>query len=1289
MAEQQRDQPTQNDGGGSNGIGGKVFGAVKGIFQKAIKSMKTFGILGTIFVGIIIGIVVILIVIGVIGFFLEMPSLMGDKLQELKDGFFNGISTWFGKDNTVYIKPEQELELAQYLENMGYPPYEFGFGKYEENEDAEEDEESFSIDSKYLNAYLLADYNTYQPYEATKANVSTFFHNAGSFFSKHLFGNETDKDSGTQELHFGMLNFDRDLYEGGNWDDFLDSIKVDMNNKTLTFQTLYWDGAIPKYGLYTYNMEGWSSRYGKPLVLSLTLHLATMAPDLAYRVLMDEGENTKINIGRNQYSVRIKFKYTLIENADTNFSDIPDDSLAYLDGKTEFTTEDFKNIKDFLKRHRQDDLIARLQKNEESLNIFLNSSYSDYSDEIYWNGTGANFLAMDLTNPDSAEGTGTNTASTNSIIYLGDTLDSAIVQVKSETDDEVTFNKENYRELMGIGPGVNSYQGELQAMSVGDSGFSVEYTEKILSVCEAHDIVSVEELSTNEEAKEELYNFAKEKLTEYYNDAKSDIDLVYQYTGDEDATAARDELAKLGLTEEAIDKALDYNDSLNSNEYGEEINKVEPYIESVTEHWYRNVYFTVDAAEEAGEGDYVAENYPDWNGAYESNDSRDPVEYDFEPAEGSTDDELAPNEHGKWIAIETLSGGNGGLTQVADAVRGEVNQHTKELFQGTADKPAKYFVYDGSTEAAEKIDELRKVYDEAYTAEWDISKDDDLATEAAEEAVENKEREEGTNYFKEIDVRANALSAFSILENDNSEDAEYILRDLKNLFVDLEYFTKEELRTKDTHIFQWPLSGYFNQYWPQKRFEKQQRDYGTIIRSKVSTDNIRNGNNADGSQRTDTQTQTSIYDPNLNPDATVTVADTSDQNQDEEEQNEITNPTDTIVDGFASGLNVLSPVTGEIIEEGSDYIKIKVLDNTAISEYEPFYNKYEDVCTGYIVYIKGFAKGEINSDSASEYKEVTHTDAYFTQYGYDKSEMDKWRDDEEKRVDAPPCVERDGKKYIKEGTVIGTTTNSDIVIYLINRENSIVEDVESYIRLQGSRRGDGTYFSLQHTLLSKDEFINAVISYATAHGADSVWKNRDALGQYYDLCMQYQINPEWTVATAVWESGLSSSNGNYWGYGTPNGASLGDFGGFIPTLEKMLKTLKEYQTEGTDYYNTIMQRYEERKECTDNGGIDPDGYGLPDSVQGVQSLYSNLGKHETGSSGSGGYYYMDPDVAGVTMIYETHAEFLSLCKNSGKAEHAYGTDVTIWENGQYTAYQVKQRIQTAKDIFGEEAGQAP
>ena len=84
--------------------------------------------------------------------------------------------------------------------------------------------------------------------------------------------------------------------------------------------------------------------------------------------------------------------------------------------------------------------------------------------------------------------------------------------------------------------------------------------------------------------------------------------------------------------------------------------------------------------------------------------------------------------------------------------------------------------------------------------------------------------------------------------------------------------------------------------------------------------------------------------------------------------------------------------------------------------------------------------------------------------------------------------------------------------------------------------------------------------------------------------------------------------------------------------------------------NLIMQRYEERK----NSGCDPTGYGMPGTLSGWQSVYSSLGYHVTGSAGAGGYYYMDPGVAGVTKIYKTHSEFLQKCYNVGGA-HAYGT----------------------------------
>ena len=1300
----ERDDPTGGSGGSGGGAGGKATGTAQKArkLAKILKSLKTFGLLGTIFVWVIIAIVVILIIIGLLGFFLEMPSLMGDKLAEIKNSVFGTIGS-FLDGNKAYITEDDQLELAQYLENMGYPPYEFGFGELKERE--EDGEISQSIDSKYLNAYLLADYNTYTVYSPVKSGISAFLHGAGEFF----FGNPvtTPEDEGTKDAHFGMLHFEK--YNDTSWDIgdiWTDNIDIDVQNKTLTLSASDWDVFINRSSQYTFNMDGWSARYGKPLDLSITLHLATMAPDLVYKLIMDEEENTAIYIGRTENQVRIRMKYKKNEGVTTNFGAISED-LANLDEVDEFETDELLQIEDFLAEHVEGNEIERLRKIEGNLKTFLNSSYSNYSDSKYWSGRAANFLLMDLSDPDNEQGVYQNAPSENCIKAMGEAIDAAIDISRDKLNDNQSFKHNNgeegnqtYTELFGTYPGVQVSNGELMEFMAGDSGFALEYTQKVLELCEENDIPSPEELAENEEVKEELYNFAKEKLQALYDEAKPDIDLIYEVSGDEKADQLREEMEKIGLTDEALDRSDYYNDSTTSNADGEQLSKVEPYIVSVEKHWYRNVYFTLGSIENEADKEYIEEHYPDWDGAYETAESDATTEYDFQPGADSDDQALKPTENGRWVVVEkTISGES--KSQVRDAVRGEVNAHTKELFVGTADKPAKYFVYDGSRDTAELIDELRKIYNETYQNELafyvyseptEEQKAEALA--AAEAAVEAEETKRGTNCFKEVDVRSNALAAFSILENNTSEDAEYILRDLKNLFVDLGYFTKEELKTSDTHVFQWPMMSYINPYWPQKRFEKQQRDYGTLIRSKVSTDNIRNGYNADGTERTEEEEQSGLYSPNFNTNTTVQPpkedpdddnTDNGDNTNTDDEQDEITNPTATLEDGFEPGLNVASPVTGEIIEEGADYIKIKVLDNTAITEYEPFYNKYKDVCPGYTMYIKGFQKVDINSESASEYLKVEHTDAYFTKYGYDQAGMEKWREDEEKRAEAPVYIERDGKRYIKEGTVIGTTTNSDIVIYFINRENSMIEDVESYIRLPATPKGNGDYFSMKRTLLSRDEFIDAVIAEANRRNGDSVWKSRDSVGALYDKCLEYQMNPEWVAVTAITESNMRSPNGNYWGYGTYNGAtSVADYGGFIKTLEIMLDTINDYQTPGTWFYDSIMQMYEERKACTENGGINKNGYGLPDSIQGIQSRYSNLDPH-----GSGAYYYMDPDVAGVKTIYETHEQFLSLCKNSGKAEHAVGTPCTIWENGQYTAYQVEQKIEIAQQVFGERAGQAP
>lgn len=1039
--------------------GNAAAGAVKkGKFlAKVIKSLKGLGALGAAGIAIIVVIIALIVIVGIVGFFLEMPGLINNKVSEIATAFATELKTYY-EGNSARFGSEPQKELAEYLTNMGYSPYEFGFGRYTDEdgnyiEDGSSD--GASMNSKYLNAYLTADYNTYVPYEKFKSGVSKVLNVIGDAVG-YVLGMETAKDTGDPQ--FGMLHFDSGMYENADGNDlnakkmgFLDSVDTDVKKKTLTFTV--WD-SIFKRTSYTYKMEGWTARYGKPLELSLALHLATMAPDLVYRFDMDAEESTEIHIATIKGKVTIKFVYRVrnLPNEGTNFAGV-DESLADIDNHIQseehtITVEDLQTLKDYIDAHQNSDMVDRINAGYENLKAFINSSIDTGNNRHYLEINETILQSYDA--PDKVAWWNDS----ESIEYMFNNGGGLFNNEKSIMDSSISRIKEQYPEATFYTDEVGKTYSELVGKtvhSVEDSTGTYEdgATTGIMNEFYLKYSEAKSDGEFTEDEQNEVYEFLQDKLEELLPHVEADIQKIKEYDAEteEKLKDFNEELEKIGLTTTAINDAIDYNNDKGQGQ-GTEIERVQPYIRKVKKHWYRDVIFVDESL-----GINV----------YNASQSEATYENEFEPVEQSDDSSLAPNDKGAFYTKETVSAGSG-LVQVEDAVRGEVNEHTKELFVGTADRPAKYFIYDGSTKTAEKIDELRKVYDDAYSASWDLIQIDSIARQAAEDAVEAKEAQDGTDFYKEVNVRQNALSAFSILENSKTEDSEYILRDLKKLFVELGYFTKDDLREDDTHVFQWPISGYVNTYWPQRRFEKQQADYGTLIRSKASTDNIRAGLNADGSERTEEQTQAYIYEANFNADTTGATTD-EDTDETDEETDEVSNPTDTLIDGFEPELNVVSPVTGEILEEGDDYIKIKVLDTSAVSEYEEFYNEYKGICTGYIMYIRGFQKGTIDANSASEYQKVTHTDRYFIEMGFadDYREVEPYatafEEAEQKRIDAPAYLEKNGKRYIKEGTVLGTTTGSDLGLYLMNRENSMVEDVESYIRLvDNSLETDWAYF---------------------------------------------------------------------------------------------------------------------------------------------------------------------------------------------------------------------------------------
>ncbi|MFQ8661835.1 MAG: N-acetylmuramoyl-L-alanine amidase family protein [Clostridia bacterium] len=227
----------------------------------------------------------------------------------------------------------------------------------------------------------------------------------------------------------------------------------------------------------------------------------------------------------------------------------------------------------------------------------------------------------------------------------------------------------------------------------------------------------------------------------------------------------------------------------------------------------------------------------------------------------------------------------------------------------------------------------------------------------------------------------------------------------------------------------------------------------------------------------------------------------------------------------------------------------------------------------------------------------------------------------------------------------------------------------------------GGQLSLTTPVLSREKFIEAMEAYGDKSGNSGFITNfMPFAGEIYDVSMESNVNPELVVVTAKTEQNFVAGGGanNYWEIAVENGSQSGSS---FPTLFDGIRAYAEVIhsfCEGGSKEAMVMERYEARKDT----GCDPLGYGLPGTFSGMQSCYSFLGYHVYGDPGTGGFYYMDPAREGVTAIYKTHEEFLEKCYNAG-GEHALGAVTTPWEQGQYSAWQCKGKIEVWNDIFGD------
>ena len=103
----------------------------------------------------------------------------------------------------------------------------------------------------------------------------------------------------------GMLDFDKVK----TWDLNKFDVDIDRDNEKMKITAhvgFLWLGRDE----FKFNLSGWTSRYGKPIELSLALHLSTMAPDFAYNFCNDDWLQTliKINVTKLKYNMEYYYQ---------------------------------------------------------------------------------------------------------------------------------------------------------------------------------------------------------------------------------------------------------------------------------------------------------------------------------------------------------------------------------------------------------------------------------------------------------------------------------------------------------------------------------------------------------------------------------------------------------------------------------------------------------------------------------------------------------------------------------------------------------------------------------------------------------------------------------------------------------------------------------------------------------------------------------------------------------------------------------------------------------------------
>ena len=1056
-------------------------------YKASKAAAATAGAGATVFsvaITIIAFIVIMILLTGLIVAIIYLPGSIVHKAKNFFQKAFIAVRNYFS-DERAQVSDETYANIANYLIGRGYDLYGEGYinDDFEEKHFNEEGLVTKLPDSAWSNPHLLELYAQMDAYTYRVRNKSGI-----RFWAKNEWA--------------GMLNFEL----GDEGDKFKqgfvrEKIKVRREEGVLEVQkNLFGDK-------YHFQLDGWTGRYGLPMELQLALHQGTRAPDLVREIsngtrVYYNGSDSEEGLEKGEEV----FKY--IENSEDLIYEKPVVNIKLfdmkIDGKILFHVPTSTTING---------------------TVYVMQNFPEYGEE-YDEPPVLDFSDSNMVAKSSV------TAEEMFKAFFR-TADGRYIRIKpKKPSNKVSLKYDGVmyanRDTFGVPMQEEIYKEK-----------KIKKPNPKFMITEIGDILTPNEPMFLTETKyvmvEHEYDFSKlyfEGSGPYT--VRNIAGLVIDGPKESNNIEFIDEYGMYA----AVSEILAANSTIDPANYfgvvarfkkafglGQTIETYLPIIKNSENHWFRDVYFEMEAGQKfvKEDKDYFLTTGEKWT-KYDISEeegkkvltaqtdslSKPWTAYDVKvnniessPKKLNTgkDEYKGIEDHVYVVQTESVI-----VNQKEEARRGMTNMRTKNLFSDH-----KWYRYDGLKSSADAIKADRELAEGSRnpTLKSSIDTDDDLVV------------------------------AFEMLEGSKSLDAQYILRDLKELYVELGYFKKEDLRDPIRRVLKWPLAGYATpKMWPAADIHQDPEAYGVYIPSK--------------------KTLEEIYDE-----------ETLEEN------------VEVLGTGFEEDVSVVSPVTGKIVDKGKkdvvrtvideegnqkkveyknvDYITIEAIDSTApdeVAEYKPFYDtEYKGVISGKLKH--GKAKGSryltgnkitieglniefpenINDKENSKYLRQLKKSTI------SRIEDKKTREEAEKleksKVDAPNYISLSGGigeigDYIKEGTIIGKTTDSDIKITMQDADKAFVENVDHYIVLETKSRlsTEGDYYTRvepgEDNVITDLALLKRILS-----AYPILQENAQAI---LDVQEEYQINALFVAAVAIQEcSGGNATSGVNHGIGQAHG----------------------------------------------------------------------------------------------------------------------------------------------------------